>query len=273
MLRLLIPVLLSGFFLVLSANDAAVTEFLKQKISPAFQVLHIDVADKTSLEGIEGWSGYVVDFTLKEKKSGREINASEVLFSDGRFVSADLHDTQLKTAVKKSFTPSLPKGIYDASHRIVGSEKAKHNIIVFSDPVCPFCMDFVPELIAFVKQHADVVALYYYHLPLTSIHPAAPFLCKAMIAAEEKHIDDLVLKVYGADFDHKEENVQKLLKAFNQQIGTNLALDEVMSEAVTKHLEHDEAMAKALIISGTPTILVDGKKDPLRQKYRQLGAK
>ena len=39
----------------------------------------------------------------------------------------------------------------------------KDKIVIFSDLLCPFCMDYVPDVINYVNKIKIKVALYYYH--------------------------------------------------------------------------------------------------------------
>lgn len=249
-------------------KEEMLVNYLKSQIPKVITVEKLTHEGSETLESPKGWEAHFLSLKLKDKRNDKEVELQEILFTDGRFIARDLIDSRNGLTLKKYITPPLPDDIYNEDHLVLGSMKAKHKLIIFSDPVCPFCMDFVPEAYEFVKKHQDQVALFYYHLPLTSIHPSAPILSKLMIAAHD--VEDVIPKVYQADFDYQETNVKILIDSFNKQIGTKLTKKDYESKSVAKHLEEDMKAAGALMITGTPTILVNGKKDPKREKFAEL---
>ena len=86
-------------------------------------------------------------------------------------------------------------------------------MVIFSDPMCPFCIDFVPEVIdEIVSSKTKKIALFYYHFPL-SIHPRAETIVKATIAAEADGVDpaELISKVYNTDFEEVSKDEKAVL--------------------------------------------------------------
>ena len=130
----------------------------------------------------------------------------------------------------------------------------------------------MPQLLKAVKEHPGKIALYYYHLPLGNLHLASPTLARLMIVAKKKGIKDVELKTYkGKDhFVTNETDETKTIRAFNQVMGTNITKEEIHQPWVDKELEEDKKVADELMISGTPTVYVDGKKDSNRDKYKKI---
>ncbi len=161
----------------------------------------------------KGWYGYIID--LDAKMAGNDIKAKDIVFSNGDLIAPELFDIKTGMSLKDLMKPTLTKNYYDEKHLIAGNPNAKDKIVVFSDPLCPFCMDYIPDVISHVKRNKDSIALYYYHFPLLKLHPAAAALSKLMTVGKEKGIKDIELKVYRADwdkyFDSKEDNTQKKL--------------------------------------------------------------
>mgnify|MGYP003460141503 FL=1 len=128
-----------------------------------------------------------------------------------------------------------------------------------------------------MQKNSDSIALYYYHFPLLSIHPAAGTLVKLIDIAKHKGIKDAELKTYQIDwekyFDVKSTDAKVILEAFNKEFKTDIKLDELSKAEITKTIDSDIAMAEEVMVQGTPTIFVNGVKDSTRLKYETLGKK
>jgi protein-disulfide isomerase len=153
---------------------------------------------------------------------------------------------------------------------VFGNENAKHKIVIFSDPLCPYCQRSIPPLLDYVKKYPKTFAVYYYHLPLERIHPAAVTLTKAMTVATNKGNPDAIARGYSAKVGAKEGSNKVILEAFNRATGMKLELKDVLNADVSKHLEHDREVATELMVNSTPTIFFDGKKDVSREAYKHV---
>ena len=224
---------------------------------------------------IKGWYGYLID--IKAEVQGQEIKAKDVVFSNGEVVSPELIDLKTNKSLKLLVQPDLTNNYYKDSHLIAGNKDAKNKIVVFSDPLCPFCIDYVPEVIKHVKNNPSEIALYYYHFPLLKIHPAAGVLTRLMDIAKEKGIKDIELKVYEIDwdphFDAKVTDEKVILKAFNKELKVDISFDELSNKDITKKILKDIALGEDVMVKGTPTIFINGKKDNTKLKYETLGSK
>ena len=160
---------------------------------------------------------------------------------------------------------------YKKENLIYGSEKSEHRVVIFSDPLCPFCRSYVPKAIEHMKKSPKKFAIYYYHFPLPGLHPAAVDLTKAAIAAELKGAKNVVLNLYKVKLNAHEKNVSKILEAFNKAVGTNITQKDIEDPRVQKHYEQDQAIADDVMVQGTPTVFFDDIKDKSKKKY--LGVK
>ena len=104
-------------------------------------------------------------------------------------------------------------------HLLFGNKDAKHKILVFSDPQCPFCQEVVPAIFKAAKAHPETLSVYYYHLPLLRIHPVSGILTKVMHIAQEQGKLDVVEKIYSLKIDPKETNMKKVLAAVKKHTG------------------------------------------------------
>jgi len=59
----------------------------------------------------------------------------------------------------------------------------------------------------------------------------------------------------------REKDAQKILDAFNKAEGTQITLKDISAPEVLKQLNHDKMVANDLMVSGTPTVYLDGTVD------------
>jgi thiol:disulfide interchange protein DsbC len=221
---------------------------------------------------LKGWTAFVID--VKLNINGKEVNVKDYLFSDGIAVTADLKMLDNGRSYKSLVSPTMPDSYYNDEHFIAGNKNARNKLVVFSDPLCPFCMDFVPDVIKHVNKNSQNIALYYYHFPLLRIHPAADTITKAMAVAHTNGYKDLVNKVYKADFDEyfqaNETDAKKILDAFNKELGTKITMAQINDPKIIAEVKADEKAGDRMLVQGTPAIFVNGKVDTSRSQYLKL---
>jgi thiol:disulfide interchange protein DsbC len=271
MLKLSAILLLS---LNLHAGEAALVKFLQNGIgaNPNISNLKITIVDKIAMEEPKGWDAYIVNITAEVSPKGKKetITQRSTYFVNGDVMTQELFDLSTGDRLSESVRPPFKEEYYTKANLIYGSEKAKHKVAIFSDPLCPFCQRYVPEAIKEMKEHPNEIAVYYYHFPLAQLHPAAVTLTKAAIVAEQQGNKDVGLRLYEVKVDPKEEDQQKILDAFNEEMGTKITLKELDSDAVKKQIENDEMIIEAVMVQGTPTVFLDGKLDPRKQGYKTV---
>ncbi|MCT7566657.1 thioredoxin domain-containing protein [Aliarcobacter butzleri] len=260
----------------LFANDSTVVDFEKKRVAqnPNVKVKDVKVNTKKDLP-LAGWNGYILDVeAIVQEKS---LKVKDILFSNGDYIALDLIDAKTGKSLKDLVTPNLTSNYYDKTKLIAGNHNAKDKIVVFSDPLCPFCMEYIPEVINYVNKNSDSIALYYYAFPLVQIHPASEALSKIIEVAKNKGVKDIELKAYKTDwetyFSPKENDEKKILEAFNKELKTNIKLEEIASKDINEKLSKDMSMGEEVMVTGTPTIFVNGVKDTTRELYKTLGKK
>ncbi|WP_323587297.1 DsbA family protein [Aliarcobacter butzleri] len=260
----------------LFANDSTVVDFEKKRVAqnPNVKVKDVKVNTKKDLP-LAGWNGYILDVeAIVQEKS---LKVKDILFSNGDYIALDLIDAKTGKSLKDLVTPNLTSNYYDKTKLIAGNHNAKDKIAVFSDPLCPFCMEYIPEVINYVNKNSDSIALYYYAFPLVQIHPASEALSKIIEVAKNKGVKDIELKAYKTDwetyFSPKENDEKKILEAFNKELKTNIKLEEIASKDINEKLSKDMSMGEEVMVTGTPTIFVNGVKDTTRELYKTLGKK
>ena len=269
-----ISILLSSA-LYATSSDENIISFEQKRISqnPNVKIKDIKINTKKELP-LNGWYGYILD--VEANVQGKDINAKDILFSDGKYISLELIDSTTGKSLKDLVTPNLTDSFHDKSKLIAGNHNAKDKIVLFSDPLCPFCKDYVPDAIKYVNKNSDSIALYYYNFPL-SIHPAATPLSKLIEVAKHKGVKDVELRAYEIDwepyFDVKTTDEKKILEAFNKEFKTNIKLEEISTNEIKALIEKDITMGEEVMVTGTPTIFVNKVKDSTKLKYETLGKK
>ena len=257
-----------------SSMDDKVLEFEKKRFSSNKRIDFKEASINLKKEmNISGWYGYIID--IKADVQGKEISAKDMLFSNGIVIAPELLDIKTGKSLKDSLTPNLTSSYYKEKNLIAGTHNAKDKIVVFSDPLCPFCINYIPDVINHVKNNKNDIALYYYHFPLLQLHPAADIISKAMIVAHKKGIKNVELKIYQADFqkdfDSKETNQKKILKSINKVLKTNITFDDIKAMDVRQSIVDDMKLGEDVMVEGTPTIFINGIKDNTKLKYETLG--
>jgi protein-disulfide isomerase len=130
-------------------------------------------------------------------------------------------------------------------------------------------MEVIPELIHFTKENSKDFALYYYNFPL-SIHKGADTLVKAMIKAKQDGVKDITLKVYEEVFELEKTDEQSVLDTFNKAIGTKYTLAQIDTKEIRAILEQDIQKAKDILVKGTPTLFINGKRDMSKKAYKDM---
>lgn len=258
----------------LFANDNLVLEYEKKRVSqnPNIKVKDIKISTKKELT-IPGWTGYILD--IEAVVQGKDIKAKDFLFTNGTHISPELIDIKTMQSLKDSIVPNLTDKYYTKSNLIAGNEKAKNKVVLFSDPLCPFCMEYIPTVIAEVNKNKENIALYYYAFPLTQIHPASLPLSKIIEVARTKGTADVVKKAYTTDwskhFDVQTTDEAKILEAFNKELGTDIKIEELAKKDLNEKISKDMNMGDEVMVSGTPTIYVNGVKETPKFNFETLG--
>ena len=254
------------------ADDIAkkLTSYEKQRISanPQVQLKSLQLAFVKNLD--DGWKGYL--FKLSVVLQGKTINTTDIIFSNGKQVTADLRKVT-GFDYKRFMHPTLSAKYYDKKRLIAGNANAKHKLVVFSDPLCPNCTAEVPDIIKDVKANPKLFSLYYFAFPL-DMHPTAKALSKAAMIAENLGQKDVTYRLYTADFEkffnpYELKDEKKAIDVFNKIFKTNIQLADVNNTKITIELAEDMKMSEEAFIGGTPTIFFDGEVDVMRNKYKE----
>lgn len=270
--KLLITILALGNLIY--ATDAQVISFLQKGIgsNPNIISLDISVIEKIKLSKPEGWEAYVIQLNGEAKmgEKTKPISQRSIYFVGDGTITAELYDLATGQKLNSKISPQFKEKYYDSEHLLYGNSDAKHKVVIFSDPLCPFCRTFVPDAVSYMKQYPKTFAVYYYHFPLRSLHPAAVPLVRAAYAAEAQGEKDVVMGLYKVAVDGREPNQQKILDAFNKMNNTKITIQEIMTTKINLQIQHDMDVAQEHLVNGTPTVFFDGEKDATKIKYKTV---
>ena len=271
MLKLLMMVIILGSAFA-NELDKKILNFEKQRVlrNPTIKLLDIKIYYK---QKIMGWNAYVVNLKLKLLRQGnKEVNFKDILFSNGKVIAAEIFDMN-GVDLKRLVSPKLTKKYYNKKHLIYGNLNAKNKVVLFSDPLCPFCINAAPKILGKIKKRDDI-ALFYYHFPLLSLHPASDVISRYMVVAKKRGVKDLVLRIYKAKLDDK-LNIYKndpkiILPILNKLFKTNITANEINQKWVKEEILNDIKMGEDVLVRGTPTVFVNGEKDSDRSKIKKI---
>ncbi len=254
-------------------SQKRILEYVKRAISVNrdYQLKGIRIRQTKDVKDLPGWKVYFLDIDLKIiKQKGKEITVHDKIFSNGKYIVRDFINIVNRSSLKDKLVPDMDSSFYRKDHLIYGKATAPNKIVVFSDPICPFCQGYLPKLLKAAKENPDKIALYYYHFPLIMLHKEAPTVIKAAMAAEKKGVKDVMEKVYAKKFNLDTGDEKKILDAFNKAMGTDITLKDIHAKDIEARYQFDKEMADKMMISGTPTVYVNGKKDFSRRKYLEI---
>ncbi|MFA6187859.1 MAG: thioredoxin domain-containing protein [Sulfuricurvum sp.] len=262
---------------VFAASDAEVLAFLKKGIAanPNVSNVELNINGKKPVPRMSGWQAYFVaiEADVKQGNENRHINQNGTYFINGDMLATELVNVKTGERYNDTLAPDFPAKFYTKSNLISGSANAKYKVAIFSDPLCPFCRRYVPETLSYMTKYPAIFGVYYFHYPLPTLHPAAVTLTKAAIAAEQGGMDNVTMRLYTVDVNANEKDEGKILDAFNKTFKTKFGLADIRRPSVLKQYESDQKVAQMAMVSGTPTVFFDGKKDATKNKYKEIKVK
>lgn len=279
---LTITALLSSSLLADNSIDNKVLSFEKGKIdylikrNPKVKLLDMSIVLKKDLN-YHNWKGYV--FNLDLEANGKKVKQKDYTFSDGTMITHELINMDTKISYKDKMYPKLSKKYFSKDNLIAGNPNAKHSLVIFSDPLCPICVNEVPMVMKDIIDYPKDIALYYYNMPL-HMHPTSPVIVKASMIASSMGIKDVDYKLYTANskyfygdkkdkrYDpYREKDNKKALKYFNDVFKTNITMKQINDKKWNDKMQYEMKMSEDAFVAGTPTMFFDGEIDRSRYKY------
>jgi len=272
MLKLLTITVILSSSIFANTTDKSVLNYERHRINtnPNIMLKNLSIYFKKNLKN--GWTGYALDIKLTVMPQHKTVNIKDVVFTDGKVITQDLKNLKNGFDFKSIMMPTLSNKYYKKENFIAGNINAKHKLVVFSDPLCPFCIENLPKAYKAVSKSKNI-AMYYYDFPLLGLHPASDVITRYLTIAKTKNVKDLIYKVYTANFEKyfkiSQRDPKKIVPVLNKVFGLNISIKETMSKKVFKELQEEVKMGEDAMVRGTPTIFFDGKYDKTREKFKK----
>jgi len=258
--------------LIVSAGAFDIEKFVKKNVvkNPQVKVKNVETISTKKIPGDNNWNAYLVMVNLSFK--GKAIQEPMTIFVDEKsgLATMSLMNANSGKDYKRTIKPSMPESYYKESHLIAGEKNAKHKMVIFSDPQCPFCIQYVPGVIKDFKEKKGDVALYYYHMPLLRLHPVSEVLTRVMEVLQKEGKTELAMKVYGLKISAGEKNEEKILAALKKQLNIEVSKEAIAKKEIKEAVKKDMDSATQMMVRGTPSIYFDGEFDQSRTMYKQF---
>jgi protein-disulfide isomerase len=257
---------------LIKAEAFDVENFVKSKLirNKSVKVDKVRVLSKENLKGREDWQVYMILIDAKIGKRTQTFPEILLVNEKDKLVTMSLLDMDSGDDIAKNLKPKLSESYYDKKHLILGNPDAPNKVVVFSDPQCPFCKEYMPKIIKDVKANPDKLALYYYHMPLLRIHPASGTITKVMEHLQSQGKTEEALSMYKLKVSPRERNEKKILAQIKKQFNIELTPKDINTKEIKEALKFDEQKATEMMVRGTPTVYFNGEYDKSRMKYKEV---
>ena len=272
MSKLLTSTLIATVVLSASAqpDNKSLVKYVKKSVvkNPQVKVNGVTVIESKTIEALPGWTVLLTTMDLTYQK--KEIHAPETMFIKDGLITGHLVNLKTGKDYRNEIKPTVPATMYNDAHLLFGNKDAKHKVLIFSDPQCPFCQELVPEIFKAARENPTKLAVYYYHLPLLRIHPVSDVLTRVMHVAQHEGKADMVEKIYSLKIDARETDITKILEAVKKHANYVVTPAQINAKKVKDAIKADADAAGRMMVSGTPTIYLDGEWDKMRNGYEKL---
>lgn len=191
------------------------------------------------------------------------ILAGLVFFSKQEKVDLNNVDTSKPITAKKS--EEINSGLPD---NVFGKKDSEVVLIEYGDFSCDGCRAFDERITPIMEEYEDRVAFVYRHFPLSTIHPNAR---TAAAYAEAAGLQGKYWQMHHTLFTNQKEwsnlganERDEQLKNYAQELDLDLdkLTQDITDEQVTKKINFDMAMGKEEGVTGTPSIVLNGRMLP-----------
>ncbi len=128
----------------------------------------------------------------------------------------------------------------------------------------------MPKIYEDVKANPQDLALYYYHMPLKRIHPVSDVLVRVMEVLQKDGRADDAMKMYNLKINIREKNPKVILAAIKKQFNIDIKEEDINKPEIKQAIKNDIYKANRAMITGTPTVYLDGKFDTKVDSYKEL---
>jgi protein-disulfide isomerase len=156
----------------------------------------------------------------------------------------------------------------NVADHVKGSADAKVTLVEYGDYQCPYCGEAYAPLTTITSTYGDKIAFVFRNFPLTTIHPNARAAASVAEAAglQGKYWDmhDLLYKNQSSWTDVSQDQRNSVFQDFAKQLNLDMTKFNADlgngAKQVNKKISFDQALAKKLNVSATPTFYLNGTK-------------
>ena len=256
-----------------SNNDLAskkVEEFINNNSNP--DVLNFKINKGVTID--KEWTAFLVSINVKN--SSKPVDEIFLIDKTNNYITQTVFDISknsnlMNTAFEKLHIP-FDKNFYSENNLVYGNSKSKNKLVVFTDPFCPACINFIGNDLSKKQQTLDKndVAVYFYSIPVVN-NPLNETLIKTLILYKlnnKKAIDfDLYNEIVANRIFSNIIDKQVLLSKFNEVFETDYKLNELESKKVVDIYNNNLNIAEKIGLKATPTVFYNELLDMSRKKY------
>ena len=127
----------------LSANtqpdNKQLVKYIKKSVvkNPQVKVKGVTVLESKTVKALPGWTVLLTTIDLEYQK--KKIHIPETMFIKDGLITGHLVNLETGKDYRDEIKPNVPESMYNDAHLLFGNKNAKHKVLIFSDPQCPFC--------------------------------------------------------------------------------------------------------------------------------------
>lgn len=257
--------------LLAGATEFNLDNFVRHTLiqNPRIKVEKVTKIAEEPVSGRPDWKAYMFTMNLIIGKDKREVAEMVFINNKEQLATMSLIDMKTNRDLRNVIKPSLPASFYNKKHLVAGDINAPHKVVIFSDPQCPFCLEYLPGLLKDVRANPKKIALYYYHMPLMRLHPVSEVLTRVMEYLQSHGKADEAMKLYKLKINPSLTDEKKILTAIKDQLGIDLKPSDIDKAEYKDAVQDDINKARSIMVQGTPTVYFDGKYDFGRKEYKK----
>jgi Na+:H+ antiporter, NhaA family len=152
-----------------------------------------------------------------------------------------------------------------------GPDDAPVTLVEYGDFQCPYCGEAYPVVNELLARFGDQLRFVFRHMPLSDLHPRAPFAAEA---AEAAAAQDRFWEMHDRLFEHRHELEDSDLRAHAEAVGVADAerFDaELRDHAHAARVEEDYRSGAESGVPSTPRFFVNGLIHLGSASYGELG--
>lgn len=250
------------------ANSVGVM-YLKNIIKKNKDIKSVTVREIYTKNVSEDWKGGVFEVTINGEYGKENKKVVKLFYNDGGLVVLDIFTVDGRSMIQQLSVPLLSEEVaYNKDFLILSRDIKKKSpkgkdMVIFSDPQCPYCIQRIPKLLDFARENN--MNVYFYDIPLPIPDHAnskeIAICINTVIKKNKGNAVEIIKNSYKHHFGKRKKSLEAVIIEFNKISGVSpITKKDIDDNDAKKHLEDSINISDILHISGTPTVYVDGRK-------------